>query len=81
VAGRIRNTNTLLGRDGFVGIKTGSMSASGGCLMFRSKRIVHGKVVAMYGVVMGQYGGNLIQAGLAAAKRLVDRVAPRAAPV
>jgi D-alanyl-D-alanine carboxypeptidase (penicillin-binding protein 5/6) len=81
VAGTIRNTNTLLGRDGFVGIKTGSMSASGGCLMFRTKRIVHRRVVTMYGVVMGQPGGDLIQAGLAAAKRLADRVAPHAAPV
>ena len=45
VAGTVYNKNTLLGRDGFVGIKTGSMSQSGGCLMFRSKRIVHGKVV------------------------------------
>ena len=49
--------------------------------MFRSKRIVHGKVVVMFGVVMGQYGGDLIQAGLDAARRLADRVAPRAAPV
>jgi hypothetical protein len=29
--------------------------------------------------VLGQYGGDLIQAGLSAAKMLVDRVAPRAA--
>ncbi len=40
VAGTIHNTDTLLGRDGFVGIKTGSMSRSGGCLMFRSRRVV-----------------------------------------
>jgi D-alanyl-D-alanine carboxypeptidase (penicillin-binding protein 5/6) len=81
VAGIVYNKNTLLGRDGFVGIKTGSMSQSGGCLMFRSKRLVHGNVVVMFGVVMGQYGGDLIQAGLDAARRLADRVAPRAAPV
>ena len=34
VAGKISNTDTLLGHDGFVGIKTGSMDASGGCFMF-----------------------------------------------
>jgi D-alanyl-D-alanine carboxypeptidase (penicillin-binding protein 5/6) len=81
VAGTVRNRDTLLGTDGFVGIKTGSMSQSGGCFMFRSKRIVHGHAVPIFGVVMGQYGGDLIEAGLDAAKRLVDRVAPHAAPV
>ena len=35
----------------------------------------------MFGVVLGQPGGDLIQAGLDAAERLADRVAPRAAPV
>ena len=78
VAGVVHNTDTLLRHDGFVGIKTGSMSASGGCFMFRSVRLVHGRRVAMTGVVLGQRGGNLIQAGLRGAKRLVDRVAPHA---
>ena len=31
VAGVIRNTNTLLGQDGIVGLKTGSTQAAGGC--------------------------------------------------
>jgi D-alanyl-D-alanine carboxypeptidase (penicillin-binding protein 5/6) len=76
VAGIIRNTDTLLGHDGFIGVKTGSMDASGGCFMFVSDRRIHGRIVAMYGVVLGQPGENLITAGLAAAKRLVDGVAP-----
>lgn len=76
VAGLIRNTDRLLHHDGFVGIKTGSMSASGGCFMFRSYRLVHGRRVAMTGVVLGQPGGDLIGAGLAGARRLVDQVAP-----
>src|ERR1700744_3252473 len=33
VAGVIRNTNTLLGRDGIVGLKTGSTQAAGGCVL------------------------------------------------
>jgi serine-type D-Ala-D-Ala carboxypeptidase (penicillin-binding protein 5/6) len=78
VAGRISNYDTLLGRDGFVGIKTGSMSASGGCFLFRSHRLVHGRRVDITGVVLGQPGSDLITAGLRAARRLVDRVAPRA---
>ncbi|WP_375476683.1 D-alanyl-D-alanine carboxypeptidase family protein [uncultured Jatrophihabitans sp.] len=77
VVGRVRNRDTLLHHDGFVGVKTGSMSASGGCFVFRSHRIVAGRRVDLVGVVLGQRGGDLVQAGLRAAKRLVDRVAPR----
>ncbi len=33
VAGVVRNTNTLLGQDGIVGLKTGSTQAAGGCLL------------------------------------------------
>ena len=38
VAGTVRNTNTLLGHDGFVGVKTGSDAAAGGCFAFRAIR-------------------------------------------
>jgi serine-type D-Ala-D-Ala carboxypeptidase (penicillin-binding protein 5/6) len=66
VAGRVHNTNSLLGRDGFVAGKTGSTSAAGGCLVFR---VVRGEL-AMDGVVLGQRGGPLIAAGLRAATDL-----------
>lgn len=79
VAGRIVNTDTLLGTDGFVGVKTGSTNAAGGCFEFLSWRIRHGHRVPITGVVLGQYGGDLIQAGLRGARHLVDRVAPHAA--
>ena len=79
VAGRVQNYDTLLGTDGFVGIKTGSMDASGGCFVFRSHRLVGGRRVDITGVVLGQPGADLIAAGLRAARRLVDQVAPRAA--
>jgi D-alanyl-D-alanine carboxypeptidase (penicillin-binding protein 5/6) len=69
VAGVVTNTNTLLGRDGFVGMKTGSDAAAGGCFMFRSGSVI--------GVVLGQRGHNLITAGLYAAKQLVDGLAGR----
>lgn len=78
VVGTIRSTDRLLGTDGFVGIKTGSMDASGGCFMFLSHRRVHGKRVDLYGVVMGQPGFDLVAAGLTAAKHLADSVAPHA---
>jgi serine-type D-Ala-D-Ala carboxypeptidase (penicillin-binding protein 5/6) len=77
VVGTVANTNTLLGRDGFVGMKTGSDRAAGGCLMFRAVvPTPHGRR-SLIGVVLGQRGGNLIAAGLDAARRLVERVAAR----
>lgn len=78
VAGEVTNTDTLLGRDGFVGMKTGSDDAAGGCFMFRSERHTASGDVAMIGVVLGQQGHDLIAAGLNAAKQLADRVAPNA---
>jgi serine-type D-Ala-D-Ala carboxypeptidase (penicillin-binding protein 5/6) len=66
VAGRVHNTNRLLGRDGFVAGKTGSTSAAGGCLVFR---VTRGGLV-MDGAVLGQRGGPLIAAGLRAATDL-----------
>jgi D-alanyl-D-alanine carboxypeptidase (penicillin-binding protein 5/6) len=79
VAGEVTNTNTLLGQDGFVGMKTGSDHAAGGCLMFRSVWYADGGDQSLIGVVLGQRGHNLINAGLGAAKQLVDRLAPDAA--
>ncbi len=74
VAGTIRNTNTLLGHDGFVGVKTGSTAAAGGCFAFRAIRWIRGKRTAITGVVLGQPGHDRIVAGLAAADVMVDRI-------
>lgn len=79
-AGEIRNTDSLLGVDGFVGMKTGSHDAAGGCFMFRAQRDVNGYRVDIIGVVLGQHSdAGLIDAALASARELVDRVAPRGA--
>jgi len=72
VAGTVRNTNTLLGRDGFVAGKTGSDDAAGGCLVFRAMRTVDGRQVPVTGVVLGVRGPRLIPAALRAAQRLAD---------
>jgi D-alanyl-D-alanine carboxypeptidase (penicillin-binding protein 5/6) len=79
VAGEVTNTNALLGHDGFVGMKTGSDEAAGGCLMFRAVWPTESGNRSLIGVVLGQRGDNLITAGLDAAKQLVDRLAPSAA--
>jgi D-alanyl-D-alanine carboxypeptidase (penicillin-binding protein 5/6) len=77
VAGIVHNTNTLLGRDGFVGVKTGSDHAAGGCFAFRAIRWIDGKRTTITGVVLGQPGHDQITAGLAAADAMVDRIAGR----
>ena len=81
VAGTVHNTNTLLGYNGFVGVKTGSTAAAGGCFAFQAIRWIDGKQTTITGVVLGQPGHNQIAAGLAAADAMVDRIAdPRAVP-
>ena len=77
VAGTVNNTNTLLGHDGFVGVKTGSDHAAGGCFAFRAIRSIHGKPTTITGVVLGQPGSNEVLAGLAAAAAMVDRISGR----
>jgi len=56
VAGLVSNTNHLLGIDGDIGIKTGSTSAAGGCLLFATRNVVGGVPVTMVGAVLGQPG-------------------------
>ena len=75
VAGTVENTDTLLGRDGFVGVKTGNTDAAGGCFAFRAIRLIDGKQTAITGVVLGQSGRDQIDAALAAADAMVDRIA------
>jgi D-alanyl-D-alanine carboxypeptidase (penicillin-binding protein 5/6) len=75
VAGIVHNTDTLLGTDGFVGVKTGSHDAAGGCFAFRAVRTVDGRRTTITGVVLGQRGNDLIEAALTEARRLVDDVA------
>ena len=75
VAGPVHNTNTLLGHNGFVGVKTGSDDAAGGCFAFRAIRWIDGKRTTITGVVLGQPGDDQVAAGLAAADVMVDRIA------
>jgi D-alanyl-D-alanine carboxypeptidase (penicillin-binding protein 5/6) len=81
VAGTVHNTNTLLGHDGFVGVKTASTAAAGGCFAFRAIRWIDGKRTTITGVVLGQPGRDQIAAGLAAADAMVDRIAGHPARV
>ena len=75
VTGTVRNTNRLLGDDGFVGIKTGNTNTAGGCFAFRAIRVIDGKQTTITGVVLGQPGSDQVEAGLAAADAMVNRIA------
>jgi D-alanyl-D-alanine carboxypeptidase (penicillin-binding protein 5/6) len=79
VAGSVHNTNRLLGHGGFVGVKTGSTAAAGGCFAFRALRWIDGKRTTITGVVLGQPGSDQVAAGLTAADAMVDRIAGRRA--
>jgi D-alanyl-D-alanine carboxypeptidase (penicillin-binding protein 5/6) len=75
VAGRVANLNALVGHDGYVGVKTGSDAAAGGCLMFAKRIVVSGRPLTVLGVVLGQRDGPLVEAALTSAQRLGDSVA------
>jgi serine-type D-Ala-D-Ala carboxypeptidase (penicillin-binding protein 5/6) len=80
VAGTVHNTDTLLGYDGFVGVKTGSDDAAGGCFAFRAIRWIDGRRTTITGVLLGQPGHDRIAAGLAEAAAMVDRIAGHSPP-
>jgi D-alanyl-D-alanine carboxypeptidase (penicillin-binding protein 5/6) len=75
VAGTVFNYNYMIGHHGFIGIKTGSDAAAGGCWAFAARRLVDGKPTVVYGVVLGQHGkktGALIQPALNLGRKLAD---------
>jgi D-alanyl-D-alanine carboxypeptidase (penicillin-binding protein 5/6) len=75
VAGTVRNYDTLLGEEGYVGVKTGSDRAAGGCLVFAKRFTLAGRRLTVLGVVLGQRAGSLIEAAIASARQLGDSAA------
>ena len=75
LVGEVTNYDGLVGRGGYVGVKTGSDRAAGGCLMFAKRVTVAGRRLTILGVVLGQREGSLIQSALASADRLGDSAA------
>jgi D-alanyl-D-alanine carboxypeptidase (penicillin-binding protein 5/6) len=75
VADDVANLDTLLGSDGYVGVKTGSDRAAGGCFVFAKHVWVGGRRLTVLGVVLGQREGSLVEAALLSAERLGDSVA------
>lgn len=72
VAGEVDNLDTLIGHDGFIGVKTGTTIQAGACFVFAAQRTLEGRTFNIYGAVMGQ--PSLDQA-FALARALVDAMA------
>jgi D-alanyl-D-alanine carboxypeptidase (penicillin-binding protein 5/6) len=75
VAGRQYNKDALLGRDGIVGIKTGTTSRAGGCFVFAARRHLAGRSITVVGAIMHQAPGQaqptMIDAAFHATTRLL----------
>ncbi len=54
VVGVVYNVNSVLGKDGNIGIKTGSTDEAGGCFVSASIQQVDGKPREVYAAVLGQ---------------------------
>jgi D-alanyl-D-alanine carboxypeptidase (penicillin-binding protein 5/6) len=75
VTGRVSNFDGLVGTDGYVGVKTGSDSAAGGCLVFAKRVTIARRRLTVLGVVLGQRQGPLVEAALSSAQQLGDSAA------
>jgi serine-type D-Ala-D-Ala carboxypeptidase (penicillin-binding protein 5/6) len=75
VVGQVANYDDLIGHDGYVGVKTGSDRAAGGCFVFAKRVVVGARRLTVLGVVLGQREGPLIEAALVSAQRLGDSLA------
>jgi serine-type D-Ala-D-Ala carboxypeptidase (penicillin-binding protein 5/6) len=71
VAGDVATTNSLLGQDGVIGIKTGETDEAGDCLIFAADLAVSGRSERVYGVVLGQPSR---QAAFTAARTLLEAI-------
>jgi D-alanyl-D-alanine carboxypeptidase (penicillin-binding protein 5/6) len=71
VAGVVPNLDTDLGKDGIVGIKTGTDLQAGGCFLFEAQQTTSAGSATLVGVVLGQQGTSFAAAALTAADKLV----------
>ena len=71
-AGLVYNYDYDLGRDGIIGIKTGTDAAAGGCFLFEAQKTVDGKKVTLVGAVLGQQTSSPITAVLSSVETLAS---------
>jgi serine-type D-Ala-D-Ala carboxypeptidase (penicillin-binding protein 5/6) len=67
----LTTTNKLLGRNGVVGIKTGSTNAAGGCLLWAATDRVGSETYTIYGVMLGAPGPLILTNALRASEKMV----------
>ena len=70
VAGTVYNYDYVLGRDGIIGVKTGSTATAGGNFIFAARRVVAGRTVMVLGAVLGAPGVQPLTAALKDGERL-----------
>ena len=80
LAGRVFNLDADLGRGGFIGLKTGSDSAAGGCFLFAAQRPLSGQTVTLVGAVVGVHTATPTASALTDASALVDAAFAAAGP-
>jgi D-alanyl-D-alanine carboxypeptidase (penicillin-binding protein 5/6) len=71
VVGTAYNVNYALGKNGIVGVKTGSTNQAGGCFVVAGYKTVGGRPALIIGSVLGAQGPSILQAALAAGSRLL----------
>jgi serine-type D-Ala-D-Ala carboxypeptidase (penicillin-binding protein 5/6) len=76
VAGSVENLNRLLGEDGIVGLKTGSTSAAGGCVLLAARSESDHRPSLIVLAVFGQPGspGTILSAALRAGRQLLTEI-------
>lgn len=67
----VYNHNTLLHKDGVVGLKTGNSTAAGANLLFASEKEVDGTRQLIVGAVLGQRGAQPAEAAASASRELI----------
>jgi D-alanyl-D-alanine carboxypeptidase (penicillin-binding protein 5/6) len=68
----VDNYNSLVGRDGVIGVKTGSSTDAGGNLVLAADSTVAGRPVQILAVVLAQQGAAPLQTVLSVSQRLLD---------
>jgi serine-type D-Ala-D-Ala carboxypeptidase (penicillin-binding protein 5/6) len=78
VAGTVENLNRLLGQDGIVGLKTGSTSAAGGCVLLAARSNAGHRQLLIVVAVFGQPGSpdTILPAALRAGQQLLIEIEP-----
>lgn len=76
--GPIQNTNTLIGTDGVIGLKTGTSNQAGGVFLFAAKTTIQGQQVSLVGAVQG--AGERAQDAIEQARQMLESVRDEPSP-